>query len=161
MARKVFFSFHYEDIWRVNVIRNSHIVEGTVSAGFMDASLWEEAKKKGAVAIKRMIDGQLTGTSVTCVLIGQQTASRDYVDYEIKRSMERGNGLLGIRIHNIKDKSGNTDWFGGSTPSALKSAGAPVYDWDRNKFGEWVEAAYQKAQQQKEASKTAKAGWSF
>lgn len=48
MAHKVFFSFHYErDIWRTNVVRNSGVVEGSAAAGFHDASLWEEAKKKG------------------------------------------------------------------------------------------------------------------
>ena len=57
MARKVFFSFHYErDIWRTNVIRNSGVVEGSAAAGFHDASLWEEAKKKGDAEVKRLID---------------------------------------------------------------------------------------------------------
>jgi len=40
MARKAFFSFHYErDIWRTNVVRNSSIVEGSSAAGFHDASM--------------------------------------------------------------------------------------------------------------------------
>ena len=72
MARRVFFSFHYADIWRANVVRNSHIVDGTADAGFQDA-LWEEAKKKGDAVIKSMINRQMEGTSVTCVLIGQHT----------------------------------------------------------------------------------------
>jgi hypothetical protein len=46
MARKVFFSFHYQrDLWRVNVVRNSGLIEGVASAGFHDASLWEETQK--------------------------------------------------------------------------------------------------------------------
>ena len=77
MARCVFFSFHYADIWRVNVVRNSHVVDGTAVAGFQDGSLWEEAKKKGEAAIKKMIDESLVGTSVTCVLIGEKTSQRD------------------------------------------------------------------------------------
>ena len=56
MARRVFFSFHYQrDVWRVNQIRNVPKVMGTAAAGFSDASLWEEAKKKGDEIIKRMI----------------------------------------------------------------------------------------------------------
>ena len=48
MARKVFFSFHYQrDLWRVNVVRNSGVIDGVAAAGFHDASLWEETKKKG------------------------------------------------------------------------------------------------------------------
>jgi len=145
MARKVFFSFHYErDIWRTNVVRNSGVVEGSSAAGFYDASLWEEAKKKGTDAVKKMIRQGLEGTSVTVVLIGAQTAQRKFVDYEIEQSIERGNGLLGIYISGIKDQKGNTD-LQGSAPSRLTLAGAPCYYWDRSNFGDWVESAYKKA----------------
>jgi len=110
MARKVFFSFHYErDIWRTNVVRNSGVVEGSAAAGFHDASVWEEAKKKGDAEVKKLIDSGLIGTSVTVVLIGAETAQRKFVDYEIEKSIARGNGLLGIYISGIKDQNGNTD----------------------------------------------------
>src|SRR6266852_4197222 len=109
MPRKVFFSFHYErDIWRTNVVRNSGVVGGTAAAGFHDASLWEEAKKKGDAEVKKLIDNGLNGTSVTVVLIGAETASRKFVDYEIEQSIARGNGLLGIYISGIKDQYGIT-----------------------------------------------------
>jgi hypothetical protein len=152
MARRVFFSFHYADIWRVNVVRNSHVVDGTAVAGFLDGSLWEEAKKKGDAAVKKMIDGALDGTSVTCVLIGEKTSQREYVAYEIEKSIERGNGLFGVRIHTIKDQNQKIGVWGPS-PQALVSAGAPVYDWDKDKFGEWVEEAY-KAQEKASAKKS-------
>jgi hypothetical protein len=45
------------------------------------------------------------------------------------------------------------------TPQALINAGAPVYDWDKDKFGDWVEEAYKKSQEKKEA--VAKAGRSW
>ena len=85
MARRVFFSFHYQrDIWRVNQIRNLDQIVGTAAAGFTDASLWEEAKKKGDAVIKKMIDDALYNTSVTIVCIGSQTAGRKYINYEIE-----------------------------------------------------------------------------
>lgn len=87
MARRVFFSFHYQkDRWRVNQIRMAHIVEGTAAAGWHDASLWEEAKRKGDGAVKALIDRGLDRTTVTAVLIGSQTANRDYVKCEIDMS---------------------------------------------------------------------------
>jgi hypothetical protein len=142
MARRVFFSFHYErDLWRVNVVRNSGAIEGVAAAGFHDASLWEETKRRGDYAVKRLIDTGLEGTSVTVVLIGARTAQRQYVSYEIARSISQGNGLLGIFIHNIKDKSGRSD-APGEVPEALRKAGAPVYTWEYGKLGRWVEAAY-------------------
>lgn len=145
MPRKVFFSFHYErDIWRTNVVRNSGVVEGSAAAGFYDASLWEETKKKGDAEVKKLIDKGLVGTSVTVVLIGAETAQRKFVNYEIEQSIARGNGLLGIYISGIKDSNGNTDTQG-FAPSKLIEAGAPCYYWDKDKFGDWVEAAYKKA----------------
>lgn len=146
MARFVFFSFHYErDIWRANVVRNSWVTQDRKSAGFFDASLWEEAKKKGDSAIKKMIDDALTGTSVTAVLIGSETAHRTYVKYEIEKSIERGNGLLGVRIEKIGDRDGSVDEAG---PNPLPS-GYKTYLWNKDdgykNFGAWLEAAAKSA----------------
>jgi hypothetical protein len=145
MARRVFFSFHYErDIWRTNVVRNSGVVEGSAAAGFHDGSLWEEAKKKGDAEVKKLIDMGLIGTSVTVVLVGAETSTRKFVDYEIEQSIARGNGLLGIKVSGIKDRYGETD-VQGSVPARLTKAGAPSYTWDRDNFGGWVEEAFKKA----------------
>jgi hypothetical protein len=143
MARNVFFSFHYQrDVWRANIVRNSGVVIGSSAAGFRDASLWEEAKKKGDSAIKAMIDKALEGTTVTVVLIGAKTAGRQYINYEIEKSVERGNAIIGIHIHNIKNQNEETDEKG-NVPS--KMSNCKVYNWpfDNEKFKEWVEAAYQ------------------
>src|SRR2546422_8025143 len=109
MARRVYFAFHFEnDIWRVNQVRNSNVVAGTDLAGFFDHSEYEEAKKKGDEEIKRLIRAKLNNTTVTVVLIGAETAYRPYVKYEIEQSIARKNGLLGVYIHHLKDKDGNT-----------------------------------------------------
>jgi hypothetical protein len=148
MARRVFFSFHYErDIWRANVVRNCWVTKDREAAGFFDASLWEEAKKKGDGEIKKLIDSALKNTTVTAVLIGKETASRTYVKYEIDKSIERGNGLLGVRIEKIKNKDGSTDEAGSNPlPSKYK-----LYLWNKDagyeNFGDWVEKAAKDAGQ--------------
>lgn len=157
MARRTFFSFHYErDIWRANVVRNSWVTREREASGFFDASLWEEAKRKGDAAIRRMIDAGLANTSVTCVLIGAETADRDYVAYEIEQSYNAGKGLLGVRIHSVKDRFSQTD-FAGSNPfqgftvtdaygrrTSLASV-VPIHDWVRDNgysnLGSWIESA--------------------
>jgi len=80
LVRQVFFSFHYgRDIWRVNQVRNSWVVKkDREAAGFVDAAEWEEVKREGEDAIKEWIDDQMHGTSVTAVLIGNETAGRDW-----------------------------------------------------------------------------------
>jgi MTH538 TIR-like domain (DUF1863) len=105
MSRSVFFSFHYQrDIPRVNVVRNHMMTKrGYHSAGYWDHSLWERAKKTSNLALKRMINEGLENTSVTVVLIGKETADRPWVQYEIEKSHGRGNGIIGIYIHNIRN----------------------------------------------------------
>lgn len=47
MARRTFFSFHYEnDVWRANIVRNSWVTKSDRdAAGFVDAADFEEVKK--------------------------------------------------------------------------------------------------------------------
>jgi hypothetical protein len=109
MAKRVCFSFHYDDVanFRANVVRNSWMTKpNREDAGFFDASLWEQVKKEGNLAIKRLINKGLRNTSVTTILAGSQTFCRPWVQYEILESFKKGNALLTIYIHNIKDKRG-------------------------------------------------------
>lgn len=105
MARSVFFSFHYQrDIMRVQIVKRHYVTKGNyTAAGFFDGSLEEKAKKEGDDVVKRLINNGLQGCSATCVLIGNQTYTRRWVDYEIFKSIEMGMGVFGIRIHQIPD----------------------------------------------------------
>ena len=115
MVRKVFFSFHFErDAWRAGVVRNSGLTKEV--SGFLDVAEWQKVKKKGEYWIQKWINDQLNGTSVTVVLIGVETSNRHYVRYELEQSWKKGNGILGIYIHNIEnqyreiDIQGNTNF---------------------------------------------------
>jgi len=103
MARRVFFSFRYDDVWKVNQIRNIDTIIGCAAAGFQDASIWKEAKRMGDAAVQRLIDRALDGTTVTVVCVTYGTSTRKFINYEIDRSLERGNGLVAIRIHHLED----------------------------------------------------------
>jgi len=116
-------------------------------------------EKKGEEAIKRWIDNQLKGTSVTVVLIGAETSERKYVGYEIKKSYEIGNGMLGVYIHNMKNQYSMTDLMGKNpfdnweiTRNGQKislSSLYPTYDWVNgngyNNLGSWIEQAAKEA----------------
>jgi len=104
MARRAFYSFHYEpDNWRASQVRNIGTVDGNRPATDND---WEKIKKGGDVAIKTWIDGQLAGKSVAVVLIGSQTAGRKWIKYEIENAWNSKKGVLGIYVHNLKDSAG-------------------------------------------------------
>lgn len=157
MARQVYFSFHYDDIQRANVVRNSQTIRAAdEEVGYYDHSLWEEAKTKGDAAIKALIDGGLSGASVTVLLIGTETYQRPWVLYEIAESHNQGMGLLGIHINGIADWQGLVKMpgpnplaevsiqapFGGRTPLSMLY---PVYDWASQdgytNAPQWIEQA--------------------
>ena len=157
--RKVFFSFYYQrDSWRVSQVRNSNIIKRKYDKNtFLDSSDWESVKKGGEQAIKNWINRQLKGTSVTIVLIGNETALRKFVNYEIEQSYEKGKGLLGIHISGIRNRFGQTD-FRGNNPldnwyvkknnrKVFFSDIFKTYDWvyndGRNNIDDWIEEAAQ------------------
>lgn len=143
MTRRTFFSFHHvRDNWRVGQVRNSWLTKSDrETAGFWDAAEWEAVKLKTPAEIRKWIDKQLQGTSVTVVLIGAETSTRTYVKYEIEQSVARGNGLIGIYIHNMKDSERRTDTRGANPIPA----GYKTHDWvnddGRANLGAWIEAA--------------------
>lgn len=75
---------------------------------FIDGSIWEKSKTKGDDYLKKLIEHGLNNTSVTTLLIGEDTVSRRWVNYKIIKSFDRGNGILGIHINRIKGRTGLT-----------------------------------------------------
>ncbi|EPE98430.1 TIR domain-containing protein [Rhizobium grahamii] len=156
MARKVFFSFHYQrDVMRVMQVRNSWVVRSKGEATpFYDKAEFEQVKKK-AGGIERWIEEQMNGTSVTVVLYGRETFDRPWVLHEIRRSYELGKGLIAIAIHNVKDPRNGTDYAGKNplsyfttTRNGVKfdlSQLYPSYDWVNNdgytNLPAWIESA--------------------
>ena len=156
MARRAFFSFHYlPDNWRASQVRNIGAIDGNSPASDND---WEKVKKGGVPAIQRWIDAQLFGRSCTVVLIGEKTAGREWINYEIEKSWEDGKGVLGIYIHNLKDSSGKQSAKGsnpfayvdvdGKRMSSIVNAYDPpfsdskdVYDYIKTNIAKWIEIA--------------------
>jgi hypothetical protein len=101
IKRRVFYSFHYKkDAWRAGQIRNIGVIEGNSSVSDND---WEEVERGKNQAIKRWIDDNMKERSCLIVLVGEETATRYWVKYEIERAWNTGMGVVGIYIHNIKD----------------------------------------------------------
>jgi hypothetical protein len=156
MARKVFTSFHYEpDNWRANQIRNMGKLEGNSVA---TTNKWEEVTNGGNKAIEKWIDDNMSGKSCVIVFVGENTANRRWIDYEIKKAWEAGRGLFGIYIHNLKNNKGEksnkgSNPFEGFTVNGKKlstiikcynppfSTSAYVYDHIKDNIEDWIEEA--------------------
>ena len=118
MARRCFFSFHYQlDSQRAAQVRSIGAIDGNPLASDND---WEAVLRGGAPAIQRWIDTQLIGRSCTIVLVGQGTAGRPWIEYEIKASWNKGMGVVGVRIHGLKNLLGQTS-SPGPNPFAFAS----------------------------------------
>ena len=106
----VFYSFHYDrDAWRVQQIVNRGALEGQ---NILPAQDWEAVKRKGDAAIEKWIADQMAYKQAVVVLVGQQTSSRPWVLYEIRKAWDDNRPLVGVRIHGLADSSGKSDSAG-------------------------------------------------
>jgi hypothetical protein len=131
------------------------MVEGNVPVSDNE---WETVTKGGDAAIKKWIADQMTGKSCTIVLVGAETSTRKWVRYEIVESWNAGKGVLGVRIHNLKDLSSNQSMPGPNPFDAMTlgskklssyvtlydppySDSKHAYDYIKQNLADWVEAA--------------------
>jgi hypothetical protein len=126
VKRKAFFSFHYDDIMRVNVVRNAWKIDhpdNALTRSFYDSSLWESRKLEGDDAVKRLIREGVEYTSAVCVLIGSETWLRRWVKYEIARAIIDGRGLLGVHLNSIRHHQTLTPHTRGHNPFEFMAVG--------------------------------------
>jgi hypothetical protein len=116
--RHVFISYQHRDQMKAkgfNLMRyNKHL-----NLDFVGRHLLDPVDSITGAYISSKIKEQLNGSSATVVLIGKETADSDWVDKEIQWSIEKGNGLIGIRLDPDTD-----------IPPGLEEAGAEILDWD-------------------------------
>lgn len=156
MTRKVFYSFHFKpDNWRVSQIRNIGKIEDNKP---VSDNKWEEVIRKGDKYIQNWIDENMLYRTCTIVLIGENTANRKWINYEICKSWNDGKGILGIYIHNLKNnflqqanKGANPFEFisiGSKKLSSIVKCYNPPYSNSKNVYNyiatnieDWVEEA--------------------
>lgn len=158
MKRKVFTSFHYvPDNWRVSQVRNMGKIEGN---SIMTSNKWEEITNGGNSAIEKWINDNMFGKSCVVVFVGENTAGRKWIKHEIKKAWKDNKGLVGIYIHNLKNKDGNKAEKGRNPfedftiknkklSSIVKCYNPPyktstnVSDYIKNNIEDWIEEAIQ------------------
>jgi hypothetical protein len=160
LAKSVFISFHYDrDYWRVQNVIQMGAIEG---GNLLSPQDWEATRRRGQQAIKNWIDRQMAYTRAVVVLVGAQTATRDWVIYEITKAWNEKRPLVGIRIHGLKDSNQRPDTpgpdpfarvalDGGGTVANYVTLYDPVgYDSQtvhasiRANLTRWVDSAYKR-----------------
>ena len=136
--KKIYFCFTMEDVSRAVVVKNYWESEANGNSEFTNPIELMNLEKQGVDAVKHRIIEQLEGTNVTVVLVGKETCTDPWVRFAIEKSIEKGNGLLGIDISKIKDLQGNT-----SEPCGMIPEGYPFYYWNmedgKTNIIEWIE----------------------
>lgn len=160
MARHIFQSFRFSyDWWRVQALGQIGAIEGQ---RVLSSNDWETVQRQGDRAIQRWIDKQMKGRSCVVVWIGSATAGRRWVNYEMKKGWADGKGVVGIRIHRLKNSKGKQNSKGGNplagvtvqtrSGSKLLSSVAKTYDppytdsadayrYIRRNIEKWIEEA--------------------
>lgn len=103
-VRRVFYSFHYADVNRVNQVRQSgkiRPIDRERAKTIHDRSLWERKKSINEEYLRRSISNNIVGTSATCVLTGRDTWERPWCRFEIARSLINNNGIFAVRIDRL------------------------------------------------------------
>jgi hypothetical protein len=158
--RNCFYSFHFKpDNWRAATVRSIGVIEGNTPISDND---WEKIASgpDQDEKIKRWITGQMSGKSCAVILVGRDTANRKWINHEIVQAWNDKMGVVGIRIHGLKNSAGEVSTVGnnpfdyithGSTKKPLSSIvkcyDAPGsdskarYDWIAKYLSDAVEEA--------------------
>lgn len=94
---KVFISYHYQNDNKI-AKEITNIINGDRTNLF--TVVQEKAKNDDPESIKKWVDEEIRKTKFTILLISKETLEREYVSYEIARSVENGNTLIPILIDN-------------------------------------------------------------
>jgi hypothetical protein len=105
--RKVFVSYHhgadqiYYDVFSKTFCDDYDVVT--------DNSLERRIDSEDVnYVMQRIRDEYVTGSSCTIVLVGKDTWGRKYVDWEIKSTLEKEHGLIGVQLPTAPITSQNT-----------------------------------------------------
>ncbi len=136
--RHAFIIFDYDnDLAAAKEIAGAKGIRATAPAGLESAADFKEAQSKGDAAVKELIDKTIRGTSVTVVVIGQNTANLDYVEHAISESLERQNGVLGVFV----GANRGAVPFEAEAAALMESGGYETVAWDAGSFAQQLEDA--------------------
>jgi hypothetical protein len=117
--RRVFLSFHREDLKQVAGLRLMMHNE-QLALDISDEPNREPVWSERSTYIKKVLRDRIRRVQVVMCMIGNGTAWREWVDWELKTALEEGRGVCGVRLKGSR----------GRIPDILRSLGAPVAPWD-------------------------------
>lgn len=114
--RNVFISFHIEDELQVNLLRAQARSE-QYEIEFRDYSVKEPFDEKWKTNCRERI----SQCSAFICMIGEKTAQREAVNWEIEEAFRQGKKVIGVRIYRDRNHA---------VPKPLRQHGAPIVEWN-------------------------------
>lgn len=127
----VFISFAYEDRDEVNLLRGQAKNDKT-ELQFDDYSVKDAFDSKNSDYIKQQIRDKMEKTSVTLVYLSPESAKSKWVDWEIRESLKREKGVVGVYKG---DKSPI------ELPTAFKEFRLPIVKWTHEDITKAIDKA--------------------
>lgn len=125
-AKNIFVSHYHED---ADKIENLKSLVGNHGINMRDSSIYEKKLKNNATNehyIKyELIRPQITWAGTVVVLVGDETADSDYVNWEIKTAAEMGKRIVGVYLRGAQESD---------IPQALKDYGDNLVAWNGEKI---------------------------
>jgi len=128
--RRLFLSFHHEDRNQVNGFRLMAYNSNSL-IDFYDGSVRSPINSAQSAYLKRVIYDKIRGCSVVVCLIGNGTAWRDWVEWELDTAVALRKGICGVRLKGSR----------GRAPETLIRIGAPIAEWDQEEIVAAIECA--------------------
>ena len=128
--RRLFLSFHAEDKAQVQGFRLM-AYNPKIATDFYDGSLKVAVSSQQATYVRRVIREMIQRASVVVCLIGNGTAWREWVDWELNTAYELRKGICGARLKESR----------GRIPPLLREIGAPIARWDVQEIVAAIECA--------------------
>ena len=124
-VRNVFISFNMDDEAQVNLLRYQ-AKDNEFGIEFRDYSVKEPFDEKWKTNCKERI----AQTSALICMIGENTAQREAVIWEIEEAYRQGKKVIGVRKHRDQDHP---------IPKPLLEHNAPIIDWNLAKISKLLE----------------------
>src|SRR4051794_22235307 len=133
--RHVFISHHHADDAKVDQLtdllrrRDNDVRNSSVRMKPANQRRMEEGRVKDET-IRRLLRMKISWASTVVVLIGKETHSRSWVNWEIEQAAKQGKRIVGVYAY------GGTD---AEKPEALERYGSAIVAWNANSIIDVIE----------------------
>lgn len=131
--RNIFISHYGQDDEHVQSLKQRLKDQGYKVRNFsVDSTNHKDGRKPSDAVVVRLLNMRIKWSSTFICLIGPETYTRPWVNYEIRQAHLQGKRIVGIYTHGSKDSV--------VLPDLFKKYGSPPIGWNSiDKLGEVIE----------------------